>query len=83
MTVFAQTLWERVVASGVVGLGVATIAAGGMALLQKRPPSAVEGEPDDAPPPWPRITRPAAWMLIVIGLALAIAGSWWRTSLGL
>jgi hypothetical protein len=84
--------WERVLASGVIGGGAALVAAGCMALFQKRPPQAVEGQPADAPRPpvedqytdpprMPGLSKPVAWLIILAGLCVAAAGIFWRTSL--
>jgi hypothetical protein len=79
----AQSRWEQVLASGVVGLGAALVAAGLMAVLPKRPPPPRGEEPSTPPQSAVGMSTPLAVLLMVVGLGLAVAGFLWRTSLPL
>ncbi len=79
---FAESRWEAIVASTVIGLGAALIAAGIMGLFPKRPPSAVGEEPPAAKPRGlAGMSKPVAFLLMAAGLGMAVAGFLWRTSL--
>jgi hypothetical protein len=78
-TLLVAIVWEQVLASGVIGGGLAVVAVGCMALFQKRPPAAVEAQPAD-PAPQPGVSKPVALLLILAGLGVAAAGILWRTS---
>ena len=78
----AQGRLEQVLSSTVVGLGLALIAMGSMALLARRPPEVVEGEPSE-PARSGRISKPVAVLLILIGLGVAGAAVAWRLTLPL
>src|SRR5262249_45822313 len=79
----AQSRWEQVLASAVIGLGAALIAAGIMAVLPKRPPPAVGEDPPATPPRPAGMSKPVAFLLMAIGLGMAVGGFLWRTSLPL
>jgi hypothetical protein len=79
----AQSRWEQVLASAVVGLGVGLVGWGIMALFPKRPPSAVGEEPTATPQRPAGMSMPVALLLMAVGLGMAVVGLLWRTSLPL
>jgi hypothetical protein len=79
----AQSRWEQVLASAVIGLGAALIALGIMALMPKRSPPAIGEEPPATPQSAAGMSKPVAFLLMAIGLGMAVGGFLWRTSLPL
>jgi hypothetical protein len=78
---FAEIRWEEIVASSVIGLGAGLISAGIMGLLPKRPPPAVGEDPAPAPPRAAGMRKPVAFVLLAVGLGMAVVGFFWRMSL--